>query len=378
MKREKKEHKSSVGQGAVILGMLLVGGILGGFFASAFLAEEKPLEQLFRLALFLILLYLVQTIQIIIHEAGHMIAGLCSGYQFLSFRIFSFMLVKQDGALHLKRYSLAGTAGQCLLAPPEWKDGTFPFLLYNLGGSIANFIAAGIFALLAFFCADSELLELFFTLLAAFGVLLGLTNGIPLRLGMVDNDGRNVCSMRKDKTAQRAFWLQLAVNAKQIEGVPLRDMPEEWFVMPADASLDNAIVSAVALLCCSRLIEEERFAEAEREITRLLNLPTAYFLGVYEGFLKNDLLFCELMGEKNALRIAQIYDKRQQKTMKQLAAMPAVLRTEYALARWKNQEKHARKIRAKFDRVCSKYPEPATVASERSLLDLIDKGSIDT
>ena len=71
---------------------------------------------------------------VITHELGHLIAGLLTGYRFVSFRIFSFMLVRSEGKWKIRRMSVPGTGGQCLMAPPRKKNGYYPFALYNLGG----------------------------------------------------------------------------------------------------------------------------------------------------------------------------------------------------------------------------------------------------
>ena len=63
-----------------------------------------------------------------------------TGYKFNSFRIFSVILIKQNGKLKIKNISLAGTGGQCLMSPPELIDGKMPYVLYNLGGVILNVI----------------------------------------------------------------------------------------------------------------------------------------------------------------------------------------------------------------------------------------------
>lgn len=56
-------------------------------------------------------------IQIIIHEAGHLVFGLLSGYEFVSFRIGSITLAKYDNKYCFKRFHIAGTGGQCLMMP---------------------------------------------------------------------------------------------------------------------------------------------------------------------------------------------------------------------------------------------------------------------
>ena len=77
-------------------------------------------------ALGMIMYFVTVYLQIIIHECGHMVFGLMSGYKFRSIRFGSFMIVSIEGKLRFKRYSLAGTGGQCLMSPPELVDGKMP------------------------------------------------------------------------------------------------------------------------------------------------------------------------------------------------------------------------------------------------------------
>lgn len=50
-------------------------------------------------------------LQIIIHEAGHLVFGLLTGYRFSSFRIGNLMWIKENSKIKLRRLSLTGTAG---------------------------------------------------------------------------------------------------------------------------------------------------------------------------------------------------------------------------------------------------------------------------
>ena len=59
----------------------------------------------------ILLMYIVYMVNVIIHEGGHLIFGLMTGYKFNSFRIFSVILIKQNGKLKIKNISLAGTGG---------------------------------------------------------------------------------------------------------------------------------------------------------------------------------------------------------------------------------------------------------------------------
>lgn len=88
-----------------------------------------------------ILAFIVSLLIIIpVHEFGHLICGLLSGYKFVSFRIFNLTFVNIDGKIRVKHYSVAGTGGQCLLSPPDFPLDKIPTTLYNFGGVLANII----------------------------------------------------------------------------------------------------------------------------------------------------------------------------------------------------------------------------------------------
>ena len=89
----------------------------------------------------LILLFSI-FLQVLLHEGGHLVCGLATGYRFVSFRIFNLTFIRKDGKLCIKRFSLAGTGGQCLLTPPERPLEDIPTTLYNLGGVLANLLTA--------------------------------------------------------------------------------------------------------------------------------------------------------------------------------------------------------------------------------------------
>lgn len=309
--------------------------------------------------------------QIIVHEAGHMVGGLISGYRFCSFRIGSFILVKDEKGFSLGRFRLAGTGGQCLMAPPELKDGGIPTTLYNISGVLANLLVSAGCAAVYAFAWDSPV-GVAFAVVGLMGIYLALTNGIPLNTGVVDNDGRNAVSMAKDKNAQRAFWLQLKVNALSSEGMRLRDMPEEWFIQPDYREMKNPITAAVGVLCCARLMDEMRFDEANALMRRYLAMRSG-LNGIHRAALVCDRIFLELIGENRALVVEKLLTKQQRKLMKMLRTQLSVQRTEYALKLiYENDSEAAAKVLSVFDKTAKDYPYKQDVDSERELIALAD------
>src|SRR5699024_8670727 len=110
-----------------------------------------------------------------------------SGYGFASYRIGSLMWIKQDGKVRFKRFSIAGTGGQCLMTPPELTEEGMPYVLYNLGGVLMNLILAALCLCADFLWAENWYLSAFLIVTALSGVWLAAVNGIPLKLGLLNN-----------------------------------------------------------------------------------------------------------------------------------------------------------------------------------------------
>jgi len=347
------KKRASFGQWIGILLFVLIGGMCGIEIMGY--ADHARSGGLTGPALFLSFvslfacLYIVMLLQIIVHEAGHLVFGSVSGYTFVSFRISSFMWIKNGEKISFRRLSIAGTGGQCLMEPPDLKDGRIPVLLYNFGGSVFNLTAGAVCLSLSFIFPVHSYpwTVLFFS--AVTGFAYALMNGLPLKMGPVNNDGKNALDLSRDPEAVRAFWIQMKVSALTARGVRLPDMPDEWFLVPSDESMKNGIIAVVGVLACSRLMEQHRFSEADILMARLLLQEN----GIVP--LHRSLLACEL------------------KMMKAMKTYPSVLRTEYAYALLGERDRDAAaKIKAEFDKVSRSYPYPSEIASEQELMRIAE------
>lgn len=370
MKKEKKKNKSIIGS----LIFIAIGFVCGIFIGKYMVDPEKPLQSLI---LLLVLFYASMILQIIIHEGGHLIFGLLSGYKFVSFRIGSLALVKIKGKLRFKKLSLAGTGGQCLLDPPEMQDGKVPYALYNLGGSILNLISAALFFALGLAFPSVGIFASFCNLTAIVGVGLALMNGIPRRVATVDNDGYNTLSISKDPLALRSLWIQMRINALSTEGVRLKDMPEDWFILPEGADMKNSMTAVIPVFRCNRLMDELSFEEAEAETEKLLSGQISV-AGLYQFLLKCDLAFCEMIKDMpNAEKIESILNKEQQTFMKSMKNFPSVIRTEYAYTLLiKKDIEAAKKIKERFIKISKSYPSSADIESENELFQIAETKAI--
>ncbi len=377
MKNQEKKKKRAWGTCiamafSVTLGMLC--GVLIADFMDSRLGETQSLgQQLFFFVLLLVGLYAAIFLQLILHEAGHLVFGLMTGYKFSSFRIMSFMWVKEGGRIRFRRLSIAGTGGQCLMSPPEFVDGKMPVFLYNLGGVFANLIVSAIALGLHLAVSDIPVLSAFLMAIAVVGVVLALTNGIPMRAGTVDNDGYNAFSLRRRKEAQRALWIQMKINEQVANGVRIKDMPDEWFEVPSDEAMKNSMVAALGVFACNRMVDAHRFEEADKLMAHLLEIDSG-MAGLHRNLLICDRMYIELITEKRKDVLDGFLTREQKKFMKSMKNYPSVIRTQYAYALLAEQDMaKAGKFKALFEKCAKTYPYPNDVQSERELMEIAEE-----
>ena len=347
----------------------LIGAVIG--IAISMLVFASPTEDMgagdsfLRLMLVFAQMLAAAFLQIIIHESGHLVFGLLTGYRFSSFRIGGIMLAKQEGHLKLKRLSIAGTGGQCLMLPPE--NGKMPFMLYNLGGPIFNLVSALAFFLLAFLFKETVYyLYTFLLLLSLLGLAFGLLNGIPMKLNLVNNDGYNALTLGKDEKALRAFYMQLRIAGLVASGVRLKDMPDEWFFL---SDLRDNLSATMDAFAANRLMDMHRFDEADELMKKLLAVKS--LAGLHKNMLVCDRMYCALISEDKKATAASMMNSNQKKFMVAMRKFPSVLRTQHAIALLlENDKNKASDILAAFEKVAKNYPYASDIESERELINI--------
>lgn len=374
MKKSEGKKKIQWQQYIAVAIFMLIGGVCGVLMAQYIDKNARPdtsaLEKLFSLACLFVGMYVAIFIQLIIHEAGHLVFGLVSGYKFSSFRIFSFMWVKENEKIRLRRLSIAGTGGQCLMSPPDMKDGKIPLVLYNLGGSLMNVIASALFFALYILTKDTSILPTMLLMCAIVGVAIAIMNGVPMRLGTVDNDGYNAFSLTRNNEAMRSFWIQMKVNEQLARGVRLKDMPDEWFTVPFDEAMKNSMVVVMGIFACNRLMDQQDFQEADKLMEHIMNIESG-MVGLHRSLMVCDRMYIEMISENRREIIDGMLTKEQKQFMKQMKKFPSVLRTEYVLALLHDKDDvKAEQIKTLFEKCAESYPYQNDIESERELIEI--------
>ena len=365
----KKLQKYIMLLGFILLGML-AGILIGRTLDLLFPEGAHIVMYLLAFAAFVLVFYVAIMFQIALHEAGHGLMGHLTGYRFVSYRLLRFVWTRTENGIRMGKFSIAGTGGQCLMDPPEMKDGDFPVTLYNMGGSILNLISAVVFAAGAYFLRSRPIPWAILTMLALIGAAFAFLNGVPLRTTMVNNDGANMLELRRNPAARRAFWVQMRVNALNTRGVRLRDMPEEWFAVPTEEGMKDSMTASLAVMTENRLMDQRKFEKADKLAEKILKNPGCT-PGIYLYMLSEDRIFCELIGENRPEVVKNLLSADQKKIMKQLESMPGTLRTEYAIELLHNRDRAAaEKIMEKMKDLLKNYPYKEEGKGELELTEL--------
>lgn len=373
-KRDKKgKLQNNIAVFVMMLFMMACGAFGGYFFAKLnkqYLkdADADLGETLIVIGTIFVLLAIVTYLHMYVHETGHLIFGLLSGYKFQSIRFGSLMLVKTENGIKICKYTLAGTGGQCLMLPPDTSGNDYPVALYNWGGCIANLILA-LVGFIVYFCIGKiTTISLIFMFIGIVGVGSALVNGIPF--SALSNDGYNAGILKKDVKARKAFKNQLKINNYLTQGKGIKSMPSEWFEWNEEIPENNLDASA-GVMRFGYLIEFEKYDEAKQLGNFLLdNAPS--IAKVHESVIKAELIYCDIMLGEDKEQIKQSW-KTNKKDILLLKAMPSIQRILYGYYKAvENDDKKAAIALDTFEKLAKKYPYQVEIASERVMIEKID------
>ena len=254
-------------------------------------------------------LLITAILQFALHEVGHLLFGLASGYKFSSIRIYKYAIVKDDSGFHIKKFNIQGTGGQCIMTLPEdTNPSRVPFFWYNAGGVIVNILLVAISIVVLSYCNLGMVAESFFIMLAFTGAFIALTNGVPLSFNGLCNDGRNILLLMRNKRSRRFFLRMMQTASELSRGKRLKDMPREWFEdIPVDSPKDYFLLTN-RINYAALLEDSGQFDEARRVYEEISSfgkdLP-----GMIKLEIGADHILMELLTTARHDIVETIYDK---------------------------------------------------------------------
>ena len=316
--------------------------------------------------LMLLALYVINFLLIILHEMGHLICAKISGYKFSSFRVLDFMWVKTNNKIKLKRFSLAGTLGQCLMLPPDVENP--PFILYNLGGILMNFLLF-IISLIVVLLVKNPYVNTLFFISMMLNISLIITNGIPFK-NTLNNDMSNIIEYKKNKSSYKQLINSLYVQHLSINGTRPKDLDKKYYEIPEKVeSLGDANNMTVY---CSILLDEHKFEEYINTVNSFINNENLNV--IYKTMLINDLKYCYIILDKDIKELDHLMDKNTDLVLNKMKNYPSVVRTNYTyyLLIEKDLEK-ANKYLNIFNKLEKTFPMIGDYFADKELVQIATK-----
>lgn len=252
----------------------------------------------------LLCLIFVIILQVFLHEIGHLVFGILTGYDFVSFRIFNILIYKQNNTLRFGKGRLSGTGGQCMLTPSFEESDNIPFFWYNAGGVIFNLLAAVIMMGGTFLFPENSTGRTVFVFAAIIGGVFVLYNGIPMKTRLIANDGYNILKMINNPDAKRAFWRVFKINECYTKGVKLSDCPDEWFESLGDDN-DNPLICGLNIYILLRYLEKQDFENTLKICNNIMEAQNA--LGIYKNEAICEKQFCDIMQNSHGNDVETTY-----------------------------------------------------------------------
>ena len=308
-------------------------------------------------------------VQIAVHEAGHLVGGLMSDYRFVSYRVGSLALIRRDGKFMFKRFSIAGTGGQCLMLPPDRPIEQIRTMPYDLGGVVANLLLS-VLCVIVLLCVDLDFsYAVYPVMMAIVGFGLAALNGIPININGMPNDGMQAVMLRKDMMTKRVLFTLLKAYALVQNGIRPRDLPADWFDYELDKGNINPLVVNMLAMKVGVLLDRMEWEEARELCAALLekenHIPVIF---LYE--FRCEYVFTLLVtGEK--AKAAEIYaDKTLQAYIRQTQEiMPSRQRLLCAVSLLlDNDRAKAEEIAAKVERNREQYISLGEAISELEIM----------
>ena len=345
--------------------MVLMGMVIGGTLSYLGMDRGLDVESLVIGIVCLILFYILH---IFLHEAGHLLFGKLTGYSFLSFRVFSYMIVATENGLQFKKFHVPGTLGQCLMSPPPYEKDNYPFKLYLLGGALLNILASILVAVVSWIFGEFSYLAILFILL---GLFIGYTNIIPYSF----NDGMSLKMAWNNEKMQKLLYAQFYINAETTKGVSFLDLPEDLFEIPV--SEEDTDYFSVWFICMKmvRAMQQQDFLEAKRINDSLWRVKDK-LIPMYKLEISRERLFLLSLLEEHPEEANKLYKDKQLKrymSLKQMANKRIL--AAYELYIQKNPQK-ALKLCKEGLNLEKQNPNAADARLERKLIEGLTRSAL--
>ncbi|NLO08664.1 MAG: hypothetical protein GX129_02190 [Clostridiales bacterium] len=202
--------------------------------------------------------------QLIIHEVGHLIGGLISGWRFLYLQIYRLVIKWENKWLNITTTREVGC--KCIMYPKSINQAA---RLYTMGGYMLNLISSVIGLFLLIFASISPVMWLYIWSFVAFGIGLFFMNGIA-SIKRVCNDKACYNLIKADKHNKLCHNAQLITARHLINGLTYSEIGEEILCLCPEVA-ENDIQAYQAILEYYYFLDNNNILKVGQALNKIRN-----------------------------------------------------------------------------------------------------------
>lgn len=355
----------------ILFAMLIGMGVLLGKTIINILDNKLTLiRAFFNIICFIIFFLLFYCCNVLIHEMGHLLCGMATGYKFSSFTIGNIIVLNKQGKLLVKKFHIPGTGGQCLMKPPSYNDGSFAYKMYLLGGLLANLLGLLIACVMVMVQKEGSIIICSYIFS---DICIILANIRITDFGEVDTDVGTFINVRNDTVSKRAFWLQLYIATMQNDDIEMQMIPKDMLALPSNIEFSNNLKFYWYYIVCMYEFKNKNY-DKYRKMVNDIKSEEQLTQSVYMKELLCELLFLDIVEFQyvynkeywNALNLEMYIDRTQGFLSRQ-----RLLYAYHLLL--KNDAKKAEYHLKRFGEIAKTWPYFSDIKDEKDLVDLVEK-----
>lgn len=221
------------------------------------------------------------TVQIVMHEVGHFIGGILTGWKFLYLQVFHFAIVKENNRLSIKWISAKNY--QCIMYP---KGISCDAIIYSLGGILMNAIITVISAVVLIMNQKNILVWEYTLIFIVFGCAFLYVNGVP-STKRICNDMSCCLLLKEDEHTRVCHNSQLMIASELMGGKTYGEISTELLCLSQEAA-DNDILAYHTVLEYYHYLDIEDY-KGINEVLPKIKLSSKVSQGVRDIILMEEL-----------------------------------------------------------------------------------------
>lgn len=372
MKKRKNTNNFNIIAEIIIIIILIASFAYIDYKISYFELNSNYIDAdlIFLVVMFLYVIYIA--IHTILHEFGHAVAGLLTGYKFVSFRIGSFALIKKNYKYEFKKFKIRGTIGQCLMYFPDNKTDKIGYKFLNLNGGLVNLIIGTIFLVIGLTTKDNLFNFCLFQEFGIVGLVLGIQALIPCKFADFPNDGYNLMNLIKSSEARECFYIMLKINALFTTVDTFDELPKDMVkkLKEKDFSkldLSNPIIANTYLFKVELFYITGEFEKTYELYKSIMNNES--ILKTFKNEAQCECLFFAIMNDDKK-NIDKLYSKKLRKYIKSTSIYPERQRLMYAYYKfYKHDEQEALKYENELKKSINTFAIKANAIYESKIIN---------